>query len=177
MNSNNVNTCTINKTDSSATSQAGSAYRFWAAFIALGCLAVLAVAGYVKPAPVGVGTHQQLNLPACGFYELTGYPCPTCGMTTAFSQMVRGRVLRSFAVQPAGAIGALVCVFVAVVSGWVALGARRVDKYIYRKCTRWPPICRLFNSVYSGWIIVSIIAVIVLLSWGWVCLLTWLRGI
>ena len=177
MNSDNINICQINKTDSSAPSQTGSAYRFWAAFIALGCLAVLAVAGYVTPSPSGVGTHQQLNLPTCGFYELTDYPCPTCGMTTAFSQMVRGKVLRSFAVQPAGAIGAMVCIFVAVVSGWVALSGRRVDKYIYRTCIRWEPICRLFNSVYGGWIIASIIAVIVLLSWGWLCLLTCLRSV
>lgn len=52
---------------------------------------------------------------------LTGYPCPTCGMTTAFAHAVRGELLASFRAQPAGlaaaaatALGALAALAMAM---------------------------------------------------------------
>ena len=52
-------------------------------------LAVIALAATLSPDPSGHGTHQQLGLPPCGFIYVTGYPCPGCGLTTAFAHMVR----------------------------------------------------------------------------------------
>ncbi|MGE3821953.1 MAG: DUF2752 domain-containing protein, partial [Isosphaeraceae bacterium] len=43
-----------------------------------------AVASWLEPDPSGFGTHRQLGLPPCHFAWVTGKPCPTCGMTTAF---------------------------------------------------------------------------------------------
>lgn len=66
--------------------------------------AVLFVALRLKPSPTGIGTHQQLlqGTPPCTLVVLLGYPCPTCGMTTAFAHGVRGQWLRAFHAQPAG---------------------------------------------------------------------------
>jgi hypothetical protein len=41
-------------------------------------------------------------MPPCGFVFTSGLPCPTCGMTTAFSNAVRGRLVAAFLAQPAG---------------------------------------------------------------------------
>jgi hypothetical protein len=49
-------------------------------------------------------THRQLGLPACTFYEITGLPCPSCGMTTSFSLLIHGDVWNSMKANFAGTI-------------------------------------------------------------------------
>ncbi len=78
--------------------------------LALALTAVFAVARALEPSPQGFGTHTQLGLPACQFALVTGHPCPSCGMTTAFAWFVRGRLGRSWGVNPAGMVLALACV-------------------------------------------------------------------
>jgi len=55
-------------------------------------LVPLGVAGLLRPAPQGHGTHQQLGLPPCTFLVLFGKPCPSCGMTTAWANLVHGHL-------------------------------------------------------------------------------------
>ena len=136
-------------------------YRIGFAILAAVCLSVLVVAAFLKPSPEGLGTHTQLGKPACGFYERTGYPCPTCGMTTAFSHTVRGQLFQAFAVQPAGALAALLCAAGAVGGIYITFTGRRVDHYLIR----------------INWILCFLItAALVLASWGWLCLLTYIRS-
>lgn len=47
--------------------------------------------------------HPQLGLPPCGFYTVTGVPCPTCGYTTAVSHVAHGQWIAALLAQPAGA--------------------------------------------------------------------------
>src|SRR5437879_3327790 len=59
--------------------------------------AVFAVAVYLNPyqadgTPRSMATHTTLGLPPCNFVIMTGKPCPSCGMTTSFSLLVRGDV-------------------------------------------------------------------------------------
>jgi len=91
------------------------------------CVSALAMAAWLEPDPAGFGTHRQLGYGACGFMVRTGFPCPTCGMTTSCSLTVRGRLGAAFRAQPMGPIlvlgavvGATACLAV-VVSGktWV----------------------------------------------------------
>ncbi len=70
-------------------------------------LAVLVVASVLQPAEAGHGTHEQLGLPRCGWLAVTGKPCPTCGMTTAFAHAAHAQPLEALAVQPMGAMLAL----------------------------------------------------------------------
>jgi len=58
--------------------------------IGLGLLLMIAIV--LRPASQGYGTHQQLGLPPCTFVVLYGRRCPACGMTTAWSHLVRGQV-------------------------------------------------------------------------------------
>lgn len=54
-------------------------------------------------------THRQLGLPECTFLEMTGRPCPSCGMTTSFALFVRGDFLASLRANFAGTILAAFC--------------------------------------------------------------------
>ncbi len=55
---------------------------------------------------------------------LVGYPCPTCGMTTAFAHTVRGEFRAAFAAQPGGLVLALATVLAASVSASVLATGR-----------------------------------------------------
>ncbi len=89
--------------------------RCYAAAVGAIVLGVLLVAWSLTPAE-RLGTHRQLGLPPCGMVTMTGLPCPTCGMTTAYALVVRGRLLAAVRAQPMGAILALATVGAALVS-------------------------------------------------------------
>lgn len=92
------------------------AARLIAALVLTGCLALLILATRLHPDPRGVGTHQQLGFPTCTMIALFGYPCPTCGMTTAFAHAVRGQLIAAFQAQPAGLLTAIATLLAAAVS-------------------------------------------------------------
>jgi hypothetical protein len=71
--------------------------------IGLPCWLVLAVAAWVHPDSRGYNTHTQLGLSPCAMPAVTGMPCPTCGMTTAFAHMARGHVIAAVQTQAFGA--------------------------------------------------------------------------
>jgi hypothetical protein len=84
---------------------------------------VLALSLWLSPDPRGHGTHERLGLPPCSTMRLLGFPCPTCGMTTAFSLAARGRFAEAFQTQPAGAAGfGLACLAVPVLTAVAASG-------------------------------------------------------
>ena len=60
--------------------------------IGFALLGPLAVAGLLQPDGRGHGTHQQMGLPPCTFVVLFDVRCPTCGMTTSWANLVRGRL-------------------------------------------------------------------------------------
>ena len=90
--------------------------RFAAALTLAACLALLILAAWLNPDPRGVGTHQQFGFPTCTMIALFGYPCPTCGMTTAFAHAVRGQLISAFQAQPAGLLMAVGTFLAAVLS-------------------------------------------------------------
>lgn len=90
--------------------------RLTAASVFLGCSVLIALAAWLTPDDSGLGSHRQLGFPPCSMVTLVGYPCPTCGMTTAFAYSVRGKLLSAFHAQPAGLALALVTVLAASVA-------------------------------------------------------------
>lgn len=78
--------------------------RFVWLILLVGSTAALVTAWHVSPDPRGHSTHEQLGLSPCGFYLTTGYPCPTCGATTAFAWVVHGHPLMGLATHPFGAL-------------------------------------------------------------------------
>lgn len=87
----------------------------WFGIYSGGC-GVLILAALLQPSPTGLGTHQQLGLPPCGFQWLTELPCPSCGLTTSFSYFVRGNWLRCIAANPLGLPLALVTMLLTAVA-------------------------------------------------------------
>lgn len=81
-----------------------SGHRLRGLAIAAPCLAVLAIAVWLTPACDGEGTHQQLGLPQCSSLSHYGWPCPTCGMTTAFAAMAHGKFRAAVQAQAFGAV-------------------------------------------------------------------------
>ena len=99
--------------------------RHWIVIDLLGLLAALAalsIAALLPPDPRGFGTHTQLGLPPCPYLAATGRPCLTCGLTTAFSNLVRGRVGAAWSANP-GAFPLFLAVVLAV--PWFAQSLRR----------------------------------------------------
>ena len=117
----------------------------------IGALGLLAVAGSLDPDPRGLGTHQQLGLYPCSVRVMFGIRCPVCGMTTSWSNMMRGRV---GAAVEANAAGALLAIAAAIFGVWaVVVGIRG----------RWrPPLTEkqlllivviLFGVTFTEWLL------------------------
>ena len=82
--------------------------------IVIGLVGVFVIAIRLDPyqddgLPRVMATHQQLGLPPCTFLEVTGVPCPACGMTTSFSLLIRGDVMNSLRANWVGTLLASFC--------------------------------------------------------------------
>jgi hypothetical protein len=99
--------------------------RIWYAVVAAIALFLVATSVVITPDPSGIGTATQLGLPPCGMLALTGRPCPTCGMTTAFALFAHGRVVDAILAQPLGAVLFVVVLFVGVLSAVFAAAGRK----------------------------------------------------
>lgn len=122
-----------------------------AGLLCLGCVTVLGVAMWVEPSPRGHGTHRKLGLAPCGFLVKTGYPCLTCGMTTAFSLSVRGRLGAAIHAQPLGMVLTGIAALAAVVLAIVAVTGKTWAINWYRI----PPLR-----------VVWVVALTFIVSWG-----------
>jgi hypothetical protein len=121
-------------------------------------LALLTTAAWLTPSAQGMGTHQQLGLPPCTSVQWFGIRCPSCGMTTSWSHLVRGNVLSAFRVNAGGALlgaVALVC------SPWLLVSAVR---------GRWllaPPHEGVTLAVGLTIVVVTVIDWALRVSFGW----------
>ncbi len=109
-----------------------TARRIIALVVAIAASAVMGVAMWLTPSPTGMGTHQALNLPPCGWILMADMPCPTCGMTTAFSHAVRGHLVASFLAQPLGCLLALATAMALLVSVHTVLTGSRLPNALAR---------------------------------------------
>lgn len=74
-------------------------------------LAVMITAASLSADSRGHSTHTQLGLPPCGFLELTKLPCPGCGLTTSFTNMIHGDFVEATRANPFGVLLFLVSFF------------------------------------------------------------------
>jgi hypothetical protein len=98
--------------------------RIWSAFAFSICAGMLGVGLWLTPSPTGTGTHRELGLPPCAFFERTGYPCPTCGCTTAVSHFAHGQFLSSLLTQPFGFCVALVALLILPLAAWGVISGK-----------------------------------------------------
>ncbi|MBT8485489.1 MAG: DUF2752 domain-containing protein [Phycisphaerales bacterium] len=121
------------------------------AFAAVASGGVLAIAVALEPAGAGLGTHEQLRLPACGWITLMDLPCPTCGMTTSFAHAANGDLVQSFLAQPLGFALAIATAMVLLIGVHAAVTGSRLAHGLTR-----------FWGPRSGWILAGA----VLAAWG-----------
>ncbi len=120
--------------------------------LAAGALTPLLIAAGLNANPQGHGTHLQLGMAPCGFLVASGLPCGTCGMTTAFTHAADGNLLAAAAVQPAGALLALLCAVAALIGTYTAFTGMALT--------------RLLGQLARGRVVLIAIAVF-LAAWGY----------
>lgn len=135
--------------------------RVFSLLLAVGCLALIVVAAWLRPAECGFGTHQQLGLEPCGVLVATGRPCPTCGMTTAVSLAAHGQFIASARAQPMGLVLALLAAVLFWPAAHSAATGSRAIALVGRVLAR-PRVVLLLAAMWAG-------------SWG-LMLLTWPGG-
>jgi hypothetical protein len=119
--------------------------------IAAGAWIVLILAFHLHPSPEGLGTHQQLGFEPCAFYQMTGRPCPGCGLTTAFAHMAHGQVVQAAIVQPFGAVLFVLTLAAALGTTVTAIRGRSWNLVLMRHVTpAW--LFVLAGLGFGGWI-------------------------
>lgn len=107
-------------------------------FALLGCLAFV-VAAMLSPydaarQPLSHGTHRQLGLPPCAIQTLTGFPCPSCGMTTSVALVMHGDVVAASQTNWAGLIvaglGLVATAWLVAIAAGIPPGGFTVDDTI-----------------------------------------------
>jgi hypothetical protein len=89
----------------------------------------------------------------CGFKQIYGLPCPTCGYTTATLAFVQGKILDAFYIQPACGLICSIFIFTAIISFIIAAFG-----------IRFKFITKFFKEVK---IIHIIFALVVIIASGW----------
>ncbi|HEU4418986.1 MAG TPA: DUF2752 domain-containing protein [Planctomycetota bacterium] len=132
----------------------------WVDRLAAVSTAAAAMAGVVmlwrvEPDARGHGTHEQFGMDPCGWPVAYGFPCPTCGCTTAACHLVHGHVLQAFATQPFGMLAAGAGVLLGAHALWCLARKRSFADLLVR---------------LPFWRIVAAASALLLLAWGYKCL-------
>ncbi len=101
-------------------------------------------------------THRTwpLNLPQCSFKQMTGKPCPSCGMTTSFALLIRGDVWNSLQANCVGTLLAATCL---LVIPWGIASAIRGRP--------------LFTQTVERPLVIGVVGLVVLMAIRWVVVL------
>jgi hypothetical protein len=141
----------LNTYVSKASERFSRSQRVTVALCGLGLVTLLGVATVLRPSETGLGTHEQLGLPPCTFRWLFGMRCPSCGMTTSWSHVMRGQWRAALSANVGGTLLAGVGMAAAP---WCILSAA---------CGRWvvrPPSDRVLAAA------ALVIAAVTLVDWA-----------
>lgn len=107
----------------------------------LGLTAVFAVSVLLKPA-----TGEYFTL--CGFKNLTGLPCPGCGLTHSFCALARGSIGEAFEFNLLGPLLYVVLILVWIRSACVLLN-REKEVRGFRRITERVNVVRVFAYAFA----------------------------
>ncbi len=128
--------------------------------MAVGFTGVIATALWLQPytadgQPRTNATHTQLGLPQCSMIEMTGKPCPACGMTTSFALLTHGDPLNSLR---ANWVGTILCGSIILITPWLLVGA-------IRGRLLWVRNGELFTTI-----LLTTLLALMLIRWTWILL-------
>ena len=125
-------------------------YRLRGLLVAGVCWAGLAVAAWLAPVASGQGTHEQLGIPPCSILVQTGWPCPSCGLTTSMAAMAHGKIALAWRAHPFG-VAAFLLVVVLAVSAMAELATGRNVIGKLRPGVWW--VWALLGGMLGGWLV------------------------
>lgn len=114
-------------------------------------IGLLGVAASLEPDARGLGTHQRLGLPACTVRTMLGIRCPSCGMTTSWACLTKGRLLEALEANVAGTLLGLIA---AVAGPWL-LASGAGGRWFGKPGNEWVAL-----------IVVVSVGVVALADWG-----------
>ena len=117
--------------------------------VSLAAMAALALAMWLTPRSSGYGTHEELGMPPCSMLANTGWPCPTCGMTTSVSAAVHGRLSLAWKAQPFGLVLTGLLAGLAVAGAAQAVSGKVILMPLARLGWWWGVI--LGGGLVAGW--------------------------
>jgi hypothetical protein len=120
------------------------------ALLGCGLIVLLGIAAYLHPDSRHYGTHEQLGLPPCTFFILFGVPCPTCGMTTAWSHLMHGEIGAALRANAGGTLMAIVAILVVPWSLATAFRGRPCPGMPGENARIWIA-CALFAVILIQW--------------------------
>ena len=112
------------------------------------CFAVLLAAAWLQPTAGGYGTHEQLGIPPCSFLTVSGWPCPSCGLTTSFSATTHGQLALAWQAQPFGIVLFAAVLLLAIVGSYELVTAR--SSLMRLRPGVWWAWCGLIG-LFAGW--------------------------
>ena len=113
--------------------ESAAARRLLGLVLGLPPVAVLVTAALLEPDARGFGTHQQLGLGTCTVLAMTGWPCPMCGMTTAFTHMAHLQPIAALEAQPFGTLLFVCTALLAILALTEVLLARGLFETVWRR--------------------------------------------
>jgi hypothetical protein len=134
---------------------AASVDRLAAVLTAAAAVACAVMLWRVEPDARGHGTHEQFGMDPCSWPVAYGFPCPTCGCTTAACHLVHGNVLQAFVTQPFGMLVAAAGVLLGAHALWCLVRRRSFVDLLVRL-----PFWRIVAAAFG----------LLLLAWGYKCL-------
>jgi len=120
-----------------------TAARRWAWLVLLGLSAVFATSALWRPSDNGIIL--------CPFRAITGYPCPGCGMTRAFSAIAHGELWRAVRYNPLSPL-----LFLAFIAIWAGAAATILN---------WPRVRALVMRLQPSALATNVLLVIMLAWW------------
>ncbi len=127
--------------------------------VAAPCWAIFILAATLEPATGGYGTHEQLGGPPCSFLVRTGWPCPSCGMTTSLSATAHGWIALGWRAQPFGVVLFAAMILLGAIGSFELLTNRSV-------------LHRLRPKLWWGLVLLGGM----LVGWGWNAATGWAGG-
>lgn len=118
----------------------------------MGCLSYFGFEGYST-----ITFENGSGLVFCFFKNLTGYPCPSCGVTRSVAQLFRGNFLEALYMNP---LGLLVFIIITTVPPWI------IADLLLKKASFW-----FFYKKAEVWFmqkkIFILFAALIILNWIW----------
>jgi hypothetical protein len=128
---------------------ASSRQRIAAAIVCLAIVAYFGAFALMAHYEVDIGRH----LGYCGFKQRTGWPCVSCGMTTATLAFARGNIVEAFLIQPAAGLLYSATVFAGALAFVTAVFGAYFNfiKRFFAEVKIWHIILALVIILASGW--------------------------